>query len=103
MVTLIALYRHPDNVEEFLRHYNDVHIPLVQQMPGIQGIHLTRFTHQADGAHSPYLMMAEMEFLDNDGLKQALNSDAGRQAGRDLTEFAKDIVTLLVGQRDSSG
>ncbi len=102
MVTLIALYRHPDNVEEFMRHYNDIHMPLVRKMPGIQRVQLIQFTRQADGAHSPYLMMAEMDFLNDEALQTALVSEAGRQAGRDLANFAKDIFTLLVGRSESS-
>ncbi len=101
MVTLVALYRHPDDIEAFNRHYEEVHIPLVKTMPGLQGVRLTRFDHQADGAHSPYLMMAEMQFLDEESLQEALASEPGRAAGRDLMHFAKGIFTLLVGHQES--
>ncbi|AUW94639.1 MAG: EthD family reductase [Sulfobacillus thermosulfidooxidans] len=101
MVTLIALYRHPEDIEAFNHHYETVHLPLAKAMPGLLGIQLTRFDHQADGAHSPYLMMAEMQFADEKQLQTALESEQGRAAGRDLMTFAKGIVTLLVGHREA--
>ena len=36
MYKLIALFTRPDNVEEFDRHYNEVHAPLMKQVPGLE-------------------------------------------------------------------
>jgi uncharacterized protein (TIGR02118 family) len=35
MYKLIALYQTPDDPQSFMSHYNDVHLPLVKQTPGL--------------------------------------------------------------------
>ena len=35
MIKLMALYKKPDDEATFLKHYNEVHIPLVNKVPGL--------------------------------------------------------------------
>lgn len=42
MVKLIALYRHPEDQESFDKHYEQVHTPLVEKMPGLKKLEVTR-------------------------------------------------------------
>ncbi len=47
--------------------------------------------------------MAEMSFDSRADLDQAMASDAGRESGRDLRNFAQAGVTLLVADETADG
>ena len=44
MVKLIALYKKPDNVSAFDKHYAEVHTPLVKKLPGLRQLELSKIT-----------------------------------------------------------
>lgn len=94
MVKLIALYRMPDNREEFDKHYREVHTPLVKAMPGLRRMEIARITGSVIGEPAHYLV-TEMYFDSKDALDAALASPAGRAAGKDLMTFAAKTVTLF--------
>jgi uncharacterized protein (TIGR02118 family) len=94
-VKLVALYRQPENVDDFLNHYKEVHLPLVAKTPHLQKTVIGRITGSPMGA-PPYFLMAEMFFPDADRFQEAMRSPENRAAGKDLMSFAADIVTLIV-------
>lgn len=84
---LIVQYGQPTDPAEFDRHYREVHVPLVQVIPG-----LTRFTigHPASmdpTAPAPYLV-AELDFESAEAMAAGMGSEAGRAAGVDVSTFA---------------
>ena len=95
MVRLIVLYSHPEDPAAFDAHYRDVHAPIVERYPNLVSMRLTK----ADGIGdrpAAYYLMAEMSFDSRADLDAALASDAGRESGRDLRNFAGAGVTLFV-------
>jgi uncharacterized protein (TIGR02118 family) len=97
VVKLIALYKKPAAVDAFEEHYAQVHIPLVEKIPGVRKTEWTRFLASPQG-EAPYYMMYEMYFDDMDTYRAALQSEENKAAGQDLMSFAKDIVLLLVAE-----
>jgi len=97
MIKLIALYRTPKNPEEFDEHYNNIHTPLVLQMPGLRKLEITRITCAPIG-ESKYYLFAEMYFDSVDAMNAANASPQGRATAKDLMSFAADIVTLFYGE-----
>ncbi len=97
MYKLIAMFTPPENVEEFDRHYNDVHAPLMKQVPGLEKLVVTR-NLRAFGADSPYYMVAEMHFADKESFKAAMASDENKAAGKDVMGFAGRLVTMIHGE-----
>ncbi len=97
MVKLIALYKKPAAVDAFEQHYTQIHIPLVEKIPGIRKVEWTRFLASPQG-EAPYYMMYEMYFDDMDTYRVAMKSEENKVAGQDLMSFAKDIVTLMVAE-----
>jgi len=95
MVKLVALYKKPQDAEAFDAHYRDVHMPLIQQWPGLQRVEVGRVTGMPGGAEPPYYLIAEMYFADQDALRSAMRSPEGRAAGEDLQSFAPGLVTML--------
>ena len=97
MIKLIALYQHPEDVEAFEHHYANVHLRLVEKIPGLRKTEWTRIM-AAPGGAAPYYMMFEMYFDNMDMYKAAMRSEENKAAGADLMSFAKDIVTLMVAE-----
>ena len=97
MVKLIALYRKPADPEEFDKHYDEVHTPLVKKMPGLRKLEITRISGAPIG-ETKYHLMCEMYFDSVDSLNAANASPEGKATARDLMSFAADVVTLFYGE-----
>ncbi|RXT08805.1 EthD family reductase [Ammoniphilus sp. CFH 90114] len=93
MVKLIAIYRKPENVEEFDQHYHDVHAPLAAKMPGLIKLEVNKIYGTPMGESDLHLI-AEMYFETKEALVQALSSPEGRAAGKDLMGFAGKVVSM---------
>ncbi len=101
MVRLIALYSPPHDAAAFDEHYRSVHAPIVRRYPEIREIRLTRLDGVA-GRPSSHYLMAEMAFDSRADLDAALASEAGRESGRDLRNFAQAGVTLFVADDEAA-
>jgi uncharacterized protein (TIGR02118 family) len=101
MYKLIAFFAPPDNVEEFDQHYNEIHTPLMKQVPGLERLVVTR-NLRAFGGDSPYHLIAEMHFADKDAFKAAMASDENKAAGKDVMGFAGRLVTMVHGTSSDS-
>lgn len=97
MVKLIALYRKPADVQEFDKHYDQIHTPLVLKMPGLRKLEVTRITGAPIG-ESTYHLMAEMYFDSVDAMNAANASPEGKATAKDLMSFAADVVALFYGE-----
>ena len=102
MVRLIALYSTPDDPVAFDAHYRDVHTPILRRYPKLTDLRLTR-PDGLGGRPPAFYLMAEMSFDSRAELDEAMASDAGRESGRDLRNFAQAGVTLLVVDEPADG
>lgn len=99
MIKLVALFKRPQDVEEFDRHYNEVHSPLMQKVPGLDRMEVTRGLRAFRG-EAEYYLIAEMYFHDQESFDEAMSSDENRAAGKDLMSFAREYVTMAYGEVD---
>ncbi len=102
MVKLIALYKKPSDTQAFDEHYKNKHTPLVQKMPGLKKLEVSKIT-SAIGGEAKFYLLAEMYFDDEDALNAAMASPEGKAAGKDLMDFAGDIVQMMVGEVVENG
>jgi uncharacterized protein (TIGR02118 family) len=100
VVRLIALYSQPDDPAAFDAHYRDVHTPIVNRYPNLRGVSLTK-TGGVAGRPAPFYLMAEMRFDSRADLDEALASEAGRESGRDLRNFAAAGVSLFIADDEA--
>ncbi|MFC4075884.1 EthD family reductase [Salinithrix halophila] len=98
MVKLIALYKHPENKESFDRHYEGVHTPLTEKMPGLKKLEVTRMEGAPMGGEAKYYLEAAMYFEDRAALDAAMGSPEGRASAKDLMGFAGPLVTMMIGE-----
>jgi uncharacterized protein (TIGR02118 family) len=97
MYKLIAFFTRPENVEEFDKHYDEIHAPLMRAVPGLQNMVVSR-NLRAFAGDSPYYLIAEMHFADKDAFKAAMGSDENKAAGKDLMGFAGKLVSMVHGE-----
>lgn len=93
---LVALYKEPADPSAFDEAYFNTHVPLIQKVPGLQKMVVTRFTRTLMG--EGFYMMAEMHFADKDALKTAMKSPEMAVAGDNLNSFAEGLVTLMFAE-----
>jgi uncharacterized protein (TIGR02118 family) len=105
MYTLTAIYGAPENKDEFTKHYNEAHTPLVKQMDGIRKIEVTwveKMLTPGNGtiAAQPALVCT-MYFDSEEALNAAMKSAGGRAAAKDLMSFAGPIVSMITGRTEN--
>ncbi|MBX5444799.1 EthD family reductase [Sphaerobacter sp.] len=98
MIRVVALYKQPEDVEGFMRHYQELHTPLVRKIPGLAGLEVTRITADAFGGEAPYFLMAVMTFPDRETFDAAMRSEENRAVAKDVMGFARGLVTVMVGE-----
>ena len=100
MHKLIAMYRRPENLEEFERAYRETHLPLVEQMPNLRQVEINRVTGAPTG-EPEYYLIAELSFDTREEMMEAISSDASRQAARSLRAFAQGLITMVFAETES--
>lgn len=96
MHKLMALYKIPANETAFFAHYNSVHLPLVEKIPGLVKTEVTRIDRTLMGEEGNFLL-AELYFADPDSFKTAMKSDENAAVGADAVAFAPGILTVMTG------
>jgi uncharacterized protein (TIGR02118 family) len=94
MIKLIALYTRPDDVAAFEQHYNEIHVPLIRQVPGLRKL-VANDVWGAPRGEPAYYKIAEMWFDDRAACDAAMASPETRAAGKDLMSFAREYVTMV--------
>lgn len=90
MARMVVIYRTPQNVEAFDRHYFDIHVPLAKKIPGLRRYEVSDgpIATPVGGANVHRIGM--LQFDDVAAIQRAFNSPEGRAAGADRRLFAPD-------------
>ncbi len=88
MIKVIAtLHRKPGMSEQdFLRHWKEVHVPLVAALPLLKGYVINPFVATLD-EEPPYDGVAELWYEDRKSLEKSLSSPERQAARLDLAAF----------------
>jgi uncharacterized protein (TIGR02118 family) len=97
MVKLVVLYKKPQNVEEFEKKYREEHMPIVNRIPGLKSVEISKMVGAPMG-ESPYYMMAELYFDNMDALKAGMSSPEGKESAKNIMSFAKDIISMMFAE-----
>lgn len=97
MVKLTALYLKPEDPAAFDQHYFNVHVPLVQQTPGLLKTEIAKVIGAPIGEPKFYLQ-CDMYYESEDAMNAGLASPEGRRAAKDLMTFAATIVTMMFSE-----
>lgn len=77
----LAVYEAPADSEAFDRHYREVHIPLIRDLPGLRRYAVGRDVTTLRGA--PCHLITELEWDTMDELRAAFASPQGRATAAD--------------------
>jgi uncharacterized protein (TIGR02118 family) len=94
---LTAFYNHPEDVEAFDKHYDEVHTPLAAKLPGLQRFTVSRPGPDQDGNQPAYHLIAVLEWADQAALDAGFAGPEGEAAMADLPKFAGAGVTIVTG------
>jgi len=95
MVRVLVLYNTPADPEAFDRYYEETHIPLAKQLPG-----LIRYTVSKNvtplGGDAKYYLIAELDWESAEAMQAAFASPIGAETAADVPKFATGGSSLMV-------
>jgi len=86
MVRFLVLYDMPEDPEAFDKHYNEIHIPLAKQLPGLLRYTVSR--NVTPGRGKQHYLVAELDWDSMEAMQAAFASEIGQQTGADVPKFA---------------
>ncbi|HXQ25717.1 MAG TPA: EthD family reductase [Candidatus Acidoferrales bacterium] len=94
MHKVLALYPPPRDPAHFKRYYEETHLPLAGQLPGLLS---SRYTFSIDGvgSPSPYFCIWEGEFASEAAMGAAMQSPIGQKVAADVANYATGGVTII--------
>jgi len=95
-VKLVVLYTQPDDREAFDKEYAEVHMPLVEQVPGLQRTEVGRLVTALDGGEKTYHWMAELYFADQEAMQAAFGTDEGKATAAHYGKIAPPGSRMFV-------
>lgn len=95
-------YGKPTDAAAFDEHYQNVHIPLANQLPGLQHYTYGKVC-SLDSSEPPYYSVAGLYFADRDALRASLTSPEMGAAGSDVKNFASGGATMFVTDEETVG
>lgn len=95
MVKTVVLYKEPADKAAFDSYYMGTHVPLVNAVPGVVKVEVSKFTGGAGGA-APYYLMAEIWFNSAEEMNAGWGSPEGRATGKDVRNFVTDPTSVTM-------
>jgi 4-carboxymuconolactone decarboxylase len=94
MHRVLALYTAPKDPTHFKKYYEETHLPLIGQLPGLLWSRYS-FAIEAVGGPSPYFCIWEGEFAGEAAMKAAMESSAGQKMAADVPNYSASGVTVI--------
>lgn len=94
MHRVLALYPAPKDLAHFKKYYEETHLPLAGQMPGLLSSRYS-FAIEGVGSPSPYFCIWEGEFASEAAMGAAMQSPIGQRVAADTANYATGGVTIL--------
>lgn len=90
MAKMIAVYKTPKDKAAFEEHYNNVHIPLAKQLPGLQRYEINEGGIMSTTGHTGVYKIATLYFESVEKMMAAFTSDIGKKCAEDRKILASD-------------
>ncbi len=86
MAKLVVMYRKPEDPKHFEKFYREVHIPLVEKMPGIKD-YSYGYPTGPDGEEGAFFCFFIVTFYNVEAIKQGFASPAGKDVMADIPKI----------------
>lgn len=100
MFKMIVFYQRPDDEAAFIKRFKEGHVPLLQKLPGVVGVHLNVVTKALMG-EVQYWAYSETCFPTQDEFKLAMKSPEMLACGQDVMQFAAGKFTVTTGYEEA--
>ena len=97
-IRLTVAYNQPPDADTFFTHYENVHVGLVQKIPGVQTFEWSKVVATATGEPPRYALLAELTFASMDAFGASFGSPEGLAAGADVGEFASNGADMFISE-----
>jgi uncharacterized protein (TIGR02118 family) len=90
MARMVVIYKRPDDVAAFERHYFEKHIPLAKKLPGILKYEVSYGPIVSPRGPSDAYLIGTLSFADMAAMSAAFASEVGQACAADVREYAPD-------------
>lgn len=90
MAQMVVVYKTPDDVEAFDRHYFGVHVPLAKKLPGLRKYEVSAGPITMLGSAADTYFVAVLHFDSVAAIRSAFASPEGQACGADRRKLATD-------------
>jgi len=98
VIKYVALYRTPEDPEQFDKNYFETHVPIVNETPGLVRTEIAKVTRMMVGEPAYYLV-AELYFDSVEAMKAAFKTDPWRSSGENLQSWGgMELVTMFTAE-----
>jgi uncharacterized protein (TIGR02118 family) len=87
MAVALIFYEKPDDVEQFNDHYYNKHVTLVEKIPGLRSLKVSKNPATTLAGDKNYFMAIELEFKNGEEMRLALQSAESQAAAADLANL----------------
>ena len=94
MSKVIILYRKPKDPNHFMKHFGEVHAPLIAKLPGLRS-HSFGPTKSLDGLESAYFWIFIGTFDSQEAISEAFGSPEGKATVVDVQNYSENAPTML--------
>jgi uncharacterized protein (TIGR02118 family) len=94
MHIVMVLYPHPDDPEAFKKYYEETHIPLAAQLPGLRS-YSVGYPQALGPDASPYFCVFRAEFDDAAAMQASFQSDIGQKVAADVPNYSPKGATMI--------
>ncbi len=94
MHRVLVLYPAPQDPALFKKYYEETHLPLANQLPGLLASRYS-FAVEGVGAPAPYFCVWEGEFASAAAMAAAMASPVGQKVAADVANYATGGATVL--------
>ena len=97
-VKITIAFGPPADSDAFVRHYVDVHAPLVKGLPGLRAYEYGRALTNFDGSPSEQFWIVSLTFDDEAAIHAAFASPAGQKTTEDMPNFITGPMKSFVSE-----
>ena len=96
MARMVVIYKTPNDVAAFERHYFETHIPLAKKLPGLRKYEVSHGPLLTPHGSSEYHLVATLHFDDLAAIKRAFATPEGQLCAADRHNLAPDPADFLM-------
>ena len=102
MAKLVVMYPKPNDPAHFQKFYRDVHIPLVEKMPGIRS-YSYGYPAGPDGREGAFFCFFIATFDSVSAIKDAFASPEGKEVVADIPNYSPDHHPTMLFLESTDG